>query len=64
MNPIDNKPRNTSAPSARGSLILLTFGLLVLAFLVAIDRPHWFTVKPATGTAAAMSYAGQAPDRS
>jgi len=29
----------------------------VLAFLTAIDRPEWFHLKPATGTAAAMVYA-------
>ncbi len=33
------------------------FGLTVLAFLTAIDRPEWFHLKPATGTAAAMVYA-------
>jgi hypothetical protein len=40
-----------------GRLALLVFGLTVLAFLTAIDRPEWFHLKPATGTAAAMSYA-------
>ncbi len=40
-----------------GRLALLMFGLTVLAFLTAIDRPEWFHMKPATGTAAAMVYA-------
>lgn len=40
-----------------GRLALLAFGLAVLAFLTAIDRPEWFHLKPATGTAAAMVYA-------
>ena len=40
-----------------GRLALLVFGLTVLAFLTAIDRPEWFHLKPATGTAAAMVYA-------
>ncbi|MFN3434924.1 MAG: hypothetical protein ACK4ZY_11060 [Sphingomonas sp.] len=40
-----------------GRLALLIFGLTVLAFLTAIDRPEWFRLKPATGTAAAMVYA-------
>jgi len=40
-----------------GRLALLMFGLTVLAFLTAIDRPEWFHLKPATGTAAAMVYA-------
>jgi len=47
-----------SAPSPLwGRLALLLFGLTVLAFLTAIDRPEWFHVKPASGTAAAMAYA-------
>ena len=40
-----------------GRLALLMFGLTVLAFLTAIDRPEWLRLKPATGTAAAMVYA-------
>ena len=40
-----------------GRLALLMFGRTVLAFLTAIDRPEWFHLKPATGTAAAMVYA-------
>ncbi|GKS02939.1 hypothetical protein [Sphingomonas aquatilis] len=40
-----------------GRLALLMFGLTVLAFLTAIDRPEWFHLKPVTGTAAAMVYA-------
>lgn len=40
-----------------GRVALLMFGLTVLAFLTAIDRPEWFHLKPATGTAAAMVYA-------
>lgn len=43
--------------SARASLLMLAFGLGVLAFLIAIDRPEWFHVRPATGTAAAMANA-------
>ncbi|HEX7822206.1 MAG TPA: hypothetical protein VF463_16475 [Sphingobium sp.] len=37
--------------------MLLSFGLGILAFLIAIDRPEWFTLRPASGTAAAMSKA-------
>jgi hypothetical protein len=40
-----------------GRVALLVFGLSILAFLTAIDRPEWFHLKPATGTAAAMVYA-------
>lgn len=28
--------------SVRGSLMLLSFGLTVLAFLIAIEHPEWF----------------------
>lgn len=41
----------------RGSLMMLSFGLVVLGYLVAIDRPEWFSVRPASGTAAAMANA-------
>jgi len=47
--------------SARASLLMLAFGLSVLAFLIAIDRPEWFHVRPATGTAAAMANASTQP---
>ena len=39
------------------SLFLLCFGVGTLGFLVAIDRENWFHIKPATGTAVAMSSA-------
>ncbi|MGR6329709.1 hypothetical protein ACU5AX_11640 [Sphingomonas sp. XXL09] len=45
------------------SALVLAFGLLALAFLVAIDRPGWWQIKPATGTAAAMSYAAEKPSK-
>lgn len=47
--------------SARASLLMLAFGLSVLAFLIAIDRPEWFHLRPATGTAAAMANASTNP---
>jgi hypothetical protein len=47
----------TMSESLRASLIMLVFGLSILAVLVAIDRPHWFHLKPATGTATALSIA-------
>jgi len=40
---------------------IVGFGLGCLAFLVAIDRPHWFELRPATGTATALSHAAQRP---
>lgn len=42
------------------SVFFLGFGAVLLLFLVAIEHQNWFTLKPATGTAAAMSYASTA----
>lgn len=39
------------------SLFLLAFGVAILLFLTAVEHQNWFSLKPATGTAAAMSYA-------
>ncbi|CAD7338367.1 hypothetical protein FIM10_10090 [Sphingomonadales bacterium 56] len=44
-----------------GSLMLLSFGVAVLAFLVAIDRPEWFELRPGSGIAAAMFSASARP---
>lgn len=45
------------------SIAVLVFGLIALVFLVVIDRPHWFHIRPISGAAAAMSYASDAkPD--
>jgi hypothetical protein len=44
-----------------GSLMILMFGVGSLAFLVAIERPHWFHIRPASGAAAAMAYAAEPP---
>lgn len=55
-------PRHRSlVESIRASLLMLGFGLSVLAFLIAIDRPEWFHLRPATGTAAAMANASTPP---
>lgn len=61
--PPDDK-RSEAIQAARTSLILLMFGLTVLAFLVAIDRPHWFSIKPGSGVAAAMASVAQLPSKS
>jgi hypothetical protein len=55
--PADNDPNQSLIYRARAAVTALLFGLAVLAFLVAIDRPHWFKLKPISGTAAAMAYA-------
>jgi hypothetical protein len=41
--------------TVRASLIMLSFGLAVLTFLVAIERPQWFHIQPGTGTALALA---------
>lgn len=46
-----------------GTMALMGLGLAILAFLVAIDRPEWFHIRPATGTSMALSHAMDAPDR-
>lgn len=45
-----------------GTVLLLLFGCGVLAFLVAVDRVEWFSIRPATGTSLAMARAaGESP---
>lgn len=39
----------------RAALIMLCFGLGILAFLIVIERPHWFRMRPVSTGAAAMS---------
>ena len=63
MEPSDDDQRRDPIKAAHGSLILLVFGLAILAYLIAIDRPHWFKLRPVSGAAAAMSYAAQPPSR-
>ncbi|MDN4632726.1 hypothetical protein [Sphingomonas sp. PvP056] len=53
----NDKDRPGPHDTLRGSLLFLVFGISMLAFLIAIDRPEWFVLKPATGTAVAMSAA-------
>lgn len=52
----------SSAPSETfaSRALLLLFGVGVLGFLVAIDHPDWFSIRPATGTSIAMSRASHA----
>ena len=46
---------------AIGSIVVLAIGVGSLAFLVAIDRPHWFELRPVSGAAAAMAAAATRP---
>jgi len=63
------EPKNHASHEAsarlKGTMALLGVGLAILAFLVAIDRPQWFHIRPATGTSLAMSHAmgGKAADK-
>jgi hypothetical protein len=51
----DQYDRHAVLETWRGSWKFLAFGLAVLAYLVAIEHPHWFVLRPATGTAIAMA---------
>jgi hypothetical protein len=61
---MSNDERSRRRERLRSSIALLLFGLGTLAFLIAIDRPEWFHLRPASGAAEAMSHAATtAPDR-
>jgi hypothetical protein len=49
----------TARESIRATVLWLAFGIGVLAFLIAIGRPEWFHLRPASGTALALSLASQ-----
>ena len=59
----DQNTSDASTAPAWMRLALLGFGLAVLAFLVAIDRPLWFRIIPFTGAALAVSMAADAGER-
>lgn len=46
--------------SARAAMMMIAFGIAVLAFLVSIEHPEWFRLRPMTGAAVAMSHASDA----
>lgn len=58
-----DKRGKTLVETLRASLLMLVFGFGLLAYLIAIDRPHWFSLRPVSGTAAAMARAAQPTDR-
>lgn len=45
--------------SLKSSLVVFCFGIGLLAFLIAIDRPQWFHIRPAAGIAKAMALASE-----
>lgn len=56
----DHDKRKPKARESLGSTIfILCFGIGLLAFLIAIDRPHWFQLRPMSGVAKALSLAGE-----
>jgi hypothetical protein len=57
MTQFDNQDRKTISEKLRGTLFMLLFGVGMLMFLIAIDRPEWFNLRPISGAAAAMSQA-------
>jgi hypothetical protein len=61
MQKFDDHEGRSAIESLRGSMMMLAFGLGILAFLILIDRPEWFNLRPASGTAAAMAKASEAP---
>jgi len=61
MRKLDQRDGRQVMESVLGSLVMLTFALGVLAFLIAVDHADWFHIRPATGTAAAMSNAADRP---
>lgn len=48
--------------SLAATAMMLAFGLGTLAFLIAIDRPEWFHIRPASGTAMALSHASNSEE--
>lgn len=60
MHPSPERDRQAVLETWRGSWKFLGFGLFVLAYLVAIEHPQWFVLRPATGTAIALASAAEA----
>ncbi|AOH84861.1 hypothetical protein AWL63_13700 [Sphingomonas panacis] len=60
MHQPDDRNHHAALETWRGSWKFLAFGLVVLAYLVAIERPQWFVLRPATGTAIALASSAEA----
>ncbi|MEJ7935120.1 hypothetical protein WG907_12745 [Sphingobium sp. AN558] len=48
---------SATAGSVRAAVMMIAFGIAVLAFLVSIEHPEWFRLRPMTGAAVGMSHA-------
>lgn len=60
MRNLTEAERTRLRDSLVGNTLLLLFGCGVLAFLVAVDRVDWFSIRPATGTSVAMARSTEA----
>ena len=47
----------TAREGVMGNLLLFVFGCGVLAFFASIDRVDWLTIRPVSGSSAAMAAA-------
>jgi hypothetical protein len=54
---MNDPDRDSIVSSAFSTVVALAYGLLMLGFLVAIDHGEWLQIKPASGTAQALSLA-------
>lgn len=57
MRQYDEQDKKNRVETLHSTLMIIAFGLTSLAFVVAIDRPEWFHIRPISGTAVAMSMA-------
>ena len=57
MHSSGNRNGQMKGGSFLAALLMLTFGFSILAFLVSIEHPEWFHLRPMTGAAIAMSHA-------
>lgn len=57
MRQYDEHDKKNRVETLHSTLMIIAFGLTSLAFVIAIDRPEWFHIRPISGTAVAMSMA-------
>lgn len=57
----DKRDEKKDRTALRSNVAMFLFGVAILTYLVAIDRTEWFHLRPASGTAVAISEASRAP---
>lgn len=70
--PIRHRPLSATQPTTpgqprsqfRGRFELVAFCLALLIFMIAIGRPEWFELRPASGSSLAMYHAAQTTPQS